>query len=165
MEYHYSRLKYQHLKLDTIRTGIYPEYGGNIETDLFSFFEICYHLKDWIKESDTYEKFSDVEVFIDNSPALRISADICNRLKHKVLRDNKKKSIVANKRSHAPIGPFMLSATMTVGPAPSMARVSLSKATIQTERGEECCFALAKECMDEWARYFSEKSAVYPPKN
>ena len=33
---------------------------------------------------------------------------------------------------------------------------SLDEAKIVTERGEECCFSLADECMTEWKRYFQE---------
>lgn len=156
MNYQRARLDYQFRKLEPIRSGIYPEFGGNVEFELYSFFEICYHLKDWIIESPQYSTLSNVEDFIKDSPSLRISADICNRLKHKVLRDNKTKNIVYHKRSTAPLGPFKITTTMVIGPDPSMANVALSMATIQTERGEECCFSLAKECMAEWRRYFTQ---------
>lgn len=127
---------------------MYPEFGGNTEFELFSFFEICYHLKDWIIKSLNYSSLHNVEDFINNSPALRICADICNRLKHKTLT---KKT-----RSKSQIGIFKLTSTITVGPNPKDASVSLDKATIETERGEECCYALASECMKEWQRYFAE---------
>ncbi|MGQ7262594.1 hypothetical protein [Vreelandella sp. V005] len=155
MNYQFARLEYQHRKLRKIKEGIYPEFGGNVEFELFSFFEICYHLKDWIKESAEYEQASDVEKYIKNSQALRISADICNRLKHKVLRDSKKKYEVTHKRSNAPLGPFDLHLIVDVGPNDRDAKATLAKATIKTERGEECCFQLAQECMEEWDRYFN----------
>lgn len=156
MEYQRARLRYQFEKLEPIRSGVYPDYGGNVEFELFSFFEICYHLKDWIEAS--HPELKGVDKFINNSPALRISADICNRLKHKVLMDKEK--IVTHKRSHAPLGPFRLTRLTIVGPDPTMAREVLPKAMIQTERGDECCFALAKECMEEWDRYFEENSST-----
>ena len=151
VEYQKARLQYQLRKLAALQDGIYPAYGGNIEFELFSFFEICYHLKDWVKESTNSEH---VESFVTNSPALRISADICNRLKHKRLRNGIKGPIVTHKRSKAPLGPFEISTETTLGPKPHMATVSVTKATILTERGKECCFELAKECLAEWESYF-----------
>lgn len=150
MKYHYARLQYQFNKLGPIREGIYPEYGGNIEFELFAFFEICHHLKDWIKFSPGYKSFSDVEKFINGSPPLRICADICNRLKHRKL--------TKPPRSNSELGIFKVKTTTTIGPDPSLASVKLDHATIETERGEECCFALAEECMNEWKRYFSENA-------
>lgn len=160
MQYQRARLEYQYNKLEKIHTGIYSEIGGNVEFELFSFFEICYHLKDWIIESLDHPQISEVDKFINESPALRISADICNRLKHKTLRHNKTKVPIENKRSLGPLGPFYIETILDVGSIPGMAKVTLAKATIQTERGNECCFALAKECMNEWARYFSENNVV-----
>jgi len=148
MEYHRARLYYQFGKLEPIRKGIYPEFGGNTEFELFSFFEICYHLKDYIIKSPRYASLNNVEDFINNSPPLRICADICNRLKHKTL--------TKKLRSNSPIGIFKLRSTVTVGPDPKDAKVSLDQANIETERGEECCYALASECMKEWERYFVE---------
>lgn len=149
MEYKFARVRYHYNKLTKIREGIYPENGGNVEFDLFSFFEACYHLKDWIKNSPDYERLSDVEVFVNNSPAMRICADICNTLKHKNLR---------SRRSYANVGEFYLESTATIGPETSRARINLGRAAIKTERGEECCYALAGECIEEWERYFYANS-------
>ncbi|QXZ09595.1 hypothetical protein KUF54_16580 [Comamonas sp. Y33R10-2] len=147
MRYQRARLQYQFSKLRFIREGVSLEYGGNVEFELFSFFEICYHLKDWVKNSPECSSFSDVENFIKDTPALRICADICNRLKHKTL---------TRRRSNSEIGIFQITSTISVSmpedKSHSMAR--LDKATIETERGEECCFALAQECMNEWNQYF-----------
>jgi len=161
LEYQRARLQYQFMKLEPIRKGIYPSYGygGNVEFELFSFFEICHHLRDWIKESDGYESLGNVDEFIKKSPALRISADICNRLKHKVLRDKKTGKIVGNKWSDAPLGPINTKIIMTIGPDPDLCSVALTEATVHSERGEECCFALAKECIEEWERYFSSNKS------
>jgi hypothetical protein len=148
MEYHRARLNYQFSKLEPIRNGVFPEFCGNTEFELFSFYEICYHLKDWIIKSPNYSSLKNVENFINDSPSLRICADICNRLKHKTL--------TKRPRSKSQLGIFKLSSTITVGPDPSHAKVSLDKATIETERGEECCYALAEQCMKEWERYFAE---------
>jgi hypothetical protein len=147
VEYQRARLQYQFNKLRPIREGISPQFGGNTEFELFSFFEICHHLKDWIKESPEYPALKNVEDFINSSPALRICADICNTLKHGKLRKH---------RSSSELGIFKLKSTSTILPYPGGAIESLDEARIMTERGEECCFTLAEECMVEWNRYFLE---------
>ncbi|MCQ9422308.1 hypothetical protein NRB16_02035 [Pseudomonas sp. LJDD11] len=154
VEYQRARLQYQYTKLRPIREGIFPQFGGNTEFELFSFFEICYHLKDWIKESSEYPSLSDVEAFINTSPALRVCADICNTLKHGKLRKS---------RSQSKLGVFKLKSTTTIYPYPGGASQSLDEAKILTERGDECCFALAEECMSEWERYFQENAVLNIP--
>lgn len=150
MEYQRARLQYQFNKLCSIRKGIYPQFGGNTEFELFSFFEICHHLKDWIKESSDCSSPREVEDFINSSPALRICADICNRLKHCKLRKEPRGKVEPKE--------FQLKSIITIFPYPGRALVNLYEAKIVTERGEECCFALAEECMDEWNRYFQENA-------
>lgn len=152
MEYQKARLDYQFNKVSALRKGMYPAFGGNIEFELFSFFEVCYHLKDWVKESTGD---ATVESFVNETPAIRIAADICNRLKHKNLHKGNNGEVVTHKRSKAPLGPFEISSTTTIGAIPELASVSIRKALIHTERGKECCFELAIECMDDW-RSFSQ---------
>jgi hypothetical protein len=55
----------------------------------------------------------------------------------------------------------MITSTTTVGPIVSTAIVSIDKARIETERGDECCFELAKECMEAWQTYFTINKAAY----
>jgi len=114
MEYYRTLVQYQLNKLRDVREGIYPKYGDNIEAELFSFFIICYHLKDhikdWVKYDPSYKSFNDVEKFINQSPPLRICADICNRLKHKTPSDKHKP------RSKSELGIFILRSTSTIGP-------------------------------------------------
>ena len=86
MQYQIARMMYHYHKLQSLRSGMTAEFGGNVEFELFAFFETCYHLKDWIKEDDRYNKTShNVDAFVNTSPALRICADISNRLKHRKL--------------------------------------------------------------------------------
>lgn len=59
------------------------------EDDLWSFFQNCWHLKDWIKNdpkvSDVIKSNIGVEIYQYES--LRICADLANRSKHLVLRN------------------------------------------------------------------------------
>lgn len=136
--YQYARLMYQYKKLPKIRGE--SDLNGNIEFELFSFFEICYHLKDWIKLDKALDK--EVEEFINNTPALRICADICNRLKHGELE----------KRTRSKnLGAISISMHVTVGMVKQSTVISSAK--VETERGLECCFALADECVQAWQSY------------
>lgn len=138
--YQYARLLYQYKKLSTLREA--NEFTGNIEFELYSFFEICYHLKDWMKSDCGLGQ--NIEFFITRTPALRITADICNRLKHCKLTSSRSKDL----------GSFSIHMVFKTGIGKD--KVSISSAKIETERGSECCFALANECMRVWQEYISK---------
>ncbi|EGQ8808853.1 hypothetical protein DC844_RS22910 [Vibrio parahaemolyticus] len=148
MEYHLARVIYQYRKLPAIREGMYPHFGGNLEFELYGFFEVCYHLKDWIREDERYSSMDDVEKYINSVPSLRICADLCNRLKHR-----KKNNKLRSKK--AP-GIFQISSTVSIGPKGSDARTTIDSAFVETERGTECCFSLARECLDAWGKYLKK---------
>ncbi|MBX9895827.1 MAG: hypothetical protein K2Y09_11750 [Nitrosomonas sp.] len=149
MEYYHAIVQYQFNKLKHIREGIYPEYGGNIEVELYTFFILCYHLKDWIiNEDPECKSFTQVNKFIKESSALKICDQICQTIKHRKLTAKQWEDSI-------PIN-FKLSTVMTIGPPGMMAEACLKNAQITTERGEECCFSLAEECMNEWNQYFLE---------
>lgn len=147
MEYQIARLQYFYNKLPFLRKGLYPQFGGNIEFELYTFFEVCYHLKDWIKNSDKGRQYSDLEEYVKKNDALRICGAICNRLKHK--KDDNRPD-----RRDILRGPFELKMTVTVGPNPQMAACSITEANIRTELGLKCCFTLADQCIDAWNNYF-----------
>lgn len=139
-------MMYQFRKLANLRKGIDAEHGGNVEFELFSFFEICYHLKDWIVQDSRYQASNDVDGFINGSPALKICADICNRLKHRTL---------TRKTRSANLGAFHITQILSVfpeGAGPPLA--AISEARIDTERGTEDAYVLAAECVGEWRKYF-----------
>ncbi|EPU0491514.1 hypothetical protein ACVUA2_003495, partial [Vibrio cholerae] len=148
MEYQLARVIYQYRKLPVIREGVYPQFGGNLEFELYGFFEVCYHLKDWIKEDERYSTMDNVEKYIDSTPSLRICADLCNRLKHR--RKNNRI------RSQKAPGIFQISSTVSVGPKGFDSKTAIDSALVETERGNECCFALAKECVESWGKYLRE---------
>ncbi|MCY9805665.1 hypothetical protein OTK51_19750 [Vibrio scophthalmi] len=145
MEYQWARVVYQYRKLPIIRDGMYPQFGGNLEFELFAFFEVCYHLKDWIKADDRYVNMTNVEKYINETSSLRICADLCNRLKHR--------SSNGKIRSHKSLGVFHMHKTISVGPKGFDAKTSIDSASVETERGFECCFDLALECIESWRTY------------
>ncbi|MBA7587703.1 hypothetical protein ES708_29737 [subsurface metagenome] len=61
------------------------------DDDLWSFFQNCHHLKDWIKNDPDVadevkgEKGTRIEEFVGSNRGLRICADLANRSKHSEL--------------------------------------------------------------------------------
>ncbi len=56
--------------------------------DIYSFFQNCYHLKDWLRDDPKYTTHSnsEIEAHVTNNAHLCICADVCNGLKHLTLR-------------------------------------------------------------------------------
>jgi hypothetical protein len=52
--------------------------------DVYSFFENCYALKDWLKNDQEFSRKTDDEVerFVSQNPDLALCADIANGKKH-----------------------------------------------------------------------------------
>jgi len=52
---------------------------------VYSFFQNCYHLKDWMKNDDSVIPMvskADIENFVESKCELKICGDICNGSKH-----------------------------------------------------------------------------------
>jgi hypothetical protein len=150
MEYQIARLAYQYKKLPILKTGFTAEFGGNVEFELYSFFEVCHQLKDWIKHDSRYQERKAVEEFITNSKALAICADICNTAKHRKLE--------RPTRSGAELGIFEFSNTISAGLGPATS--AITNATITTVRGKESAYKLADECVAEWSKFFSARPGL-----
>lgn len=56
----------------------------NYDDNLYSFFQNCWHLKDWIKNDDKVDKSvrDNIESFVKGYPSIMISCDIANASKH-----------------------------------------------------------------------------------
>ena len=65
------------------------EENKNHDDDVISFFIHCYHVKDWIINSNKIGiSRKEVENYINDNEALRICADLCNGEKHFKLQRN-----------------------------------------------------------------------------
>jgi len=146
MEYQIARLLYQHKKILAVRQGVSALHGANPEFELYTFFEVCFHLKDWIQADPQLDKskYLDVEEFIEGSTALKICGDICNRLKHRV--------VTRRKRTNPMPTTFALRTSVNSSVGGVFCR--LENATVDTVRGTENCFDLCWDCLQEWNRYF-----------
>lgn len=143
MEYHIARVNYHYQRLLEIKRGIPLQGGGNVEFEAYVFFEVCYHLKDWIRYDPRYVLADhDVHLYIKDSIPLRICSDLCNRFKHRIL-DKPKDAL----------GPLRFQSLIAVGPAGAFG--ALGRLNVLTSRGDRCVFSIADDCMTEWDKYFA----------
>ncbi len=147
MEYQVARLLYQYRKVQALRKGVtWPFEDGNVEFELYGFFEVCHHLLDWL-EADDRHRWPDARDHVRNSLPLQLCADLCNTAKHRELTRKPWSG-------HKP-GPFVLAVETTIGPAGASMR--LRAASVEVNGVLVDCFVLVDGCLEAWEAYFREK--------
>lgn len=151
MEYHIARINYHYRKLQMTRQRLPAiDAGANVEFEAYVFFEVCFHLKDWIKSDARFDKRrDDIDAYINQSKPLRMLHDVCNRLKHKTLSWPK-----------TDIGPFNMVFTIEVGPDGAYQRLNRLEAEVDGEF--MCMYALAEQALLSWSAYFDANPALRP---
>ncbi|MFN3792125.1 hypothetical protein [Massilia sp.] len=151
MEYHIARVNYHYRKLQMTRERLpATDAGANVEFEAYVFFEVCFHLKDWIKSDPRYDmRCDDVDVYINQSKPLRTLHDVCNRLKHRTLS-----------RPKTNIGPFNMTFTIEVGPDGAYQRLNRLEAEVDGEI--VCMYVLADQAVLSWAAYFNAHPTLRP---
>lgn len=130
--------------------------------DLNSFFQNCWHLKDWLK-NDTRSKniIGDIENEInDTCIFLMICADLANGTKHLKLRDQR-------------IDGKFTKIDVTICPPPAMAYTGSKPSgfielegsvsytyTVETNQGELNALDVANEAFKEWESYLRKYSLI-----
>src|SRR5262249_43315579 len=114
-------------------TGVSPDHKDLV----YAFFLNCYHLKDWIKADPVLAVLGNVETFINNSPALRLCADICNASKHFELT-----------RPRSNENPAVGIPNLVVGKKSVVLRYE-----VETNSGPTDSFELAERCMVAWSKF------------
>ena len=87
-----ERVKRWHEKFRQIDEGTSHDFAPSTEyyhDQVFAFFLNCYHLKDWIKNDESLPKNArdTVEGFVEKTKYLFVCRDICNSIKHLVLKN------------------------------------------------------------------------------
>ena len=112
-----------------------------------TFFNHCYHLKDWLKNDSTLTLTTDIEKFITNDEYLSVAADYCNTHKHAVLDRLPRTGEQINKlNTHVNIDftPFGV--------------VTSSTQVITVGSKEYSSYELAKNCIMSWQRFLSDNN-------
>jgi hypothetical protein len=117
---------------------IHDQASDHYDDIVVSFFQHCYHVKDWIKHDPQNPGAPKVEAFINATPELAICADICNASKHLTL--DKSRSNVNPQRGGSHVN-------LSLGGAQAMIAVRYS---IDTDDGPVDAFELATACIAAW---------------
>lgn len=108
---------------------------------IYTFFQHCYHIKDWVKNDPSCALKDSVEGFISASPQLSLCADICNGSKHLTL----------TKAPRSGEKPEVGGVQARI----SMGKVTVIKASVQHKGSSVDAFELAEQCMEEWKNFLS----------
>ena len=141
----YDRMVRWYDRFETIDQGRPHEvHSDNYVDEIYAFFLNCYHVKDWIRNDSSLPAAvrDSVEGHVNSEGSLRLSADVCNGLKHVHL--NRKRSGERPK-----FGRKLFKVGLGVG-VPTT--ISL-KYEITTDSGPIDAFELATECVDCWKRF------------
>lgn len=108
---------------------------------VYVFFMNCYHLKDWIiNDPNVNLPSKQVEDFINSEDCMKISADICNSLKHLELNRSPRSGKVPKIESRA----------YTVQIPNQTIQINYF---IETNTGSKEVFELATECIHKWTEF------------
>jgi hypothetical protein len=114
--------------------------------DFLAFFLNCYHLKDWIakdKTSSSLQKRA-IEPYINQTPELRVTADICNQAKHLEL-DRRRSSSEARWRGRTYDARDKSDNTVSVH----------LNFYLQAEGSFRDALSLANEAVSAWEKFFA----------
>jgi hypothetical protein len=145
----YERMKRSYEKFARIKQGRSHDMPSvNYEDEIYTFFQNCHHLKDWIKNDKTIRARirtigSDVENFVRESEPLMLSADLCNSLKH---LENRNRS-----GENPTFGPKHYNLELGSGPPTIKMDWSVERDT----KGPVDAFDLANECVKAWDQFMS----------
>lgn len=117
----------------------------NYLDEIHAFFMSCYHLKDWIKhDQESLTLGRGVENYIKAHESLKISADICNGVKHLLLSTPKMGIGGAN------LGNQHI--TLTIGEGEPIVSI---KYKIIAEGKEYDAFKVATDAVGLWKKYLN----------
>jgi hypothetical protein len=147
-KYHAMMRAYSKLKVVSTDNG--PHIDNAEAADLTeSFFNQCYHLKDWIKKDPAIGPGVDVEAYIQKTAPLRIAADYCNSLKHAGLNGKGRNSRqVETINTHLKLD--------------STPKGFVSSARVEIVMGGKRynAYKLATDCVAAWRTFFAQNAIV-----
>ena len=134
------------------------------DDDLWSFFQNCHHLKDWIINDQTVSdkikgiKGGNIEDFVNKNEALRICADLANRSKHLRL-DRVRDDAKITSRSVTIYPP-----TANIG-APTAGSDSVGTSTCEhtitlRDGGTRKALDVAREAVKAWRSFLSNNKLI-----
>lgn len=119
----------------------HDQHASNYDDVVITFFQHCYHVKDWIKNDPACGSWSSVESFINATLELAICADICNATKHLTLKTQRSGSTPQITGSHLQLN--------IGGEIPAIS----IKYEIDASDGPMDAFELAEKCVAAWDQF------------
>lgn len=153
-EEQYCRVIRWYGRFQAINDGlVHSRPSDNYMDEIYSFFQNCYHLKDWIK-NDPLSGFSNQqsEDCVNNSGNLKLCADLCNAQKHLTLHTMKTGAMPQQ-------GPRQFH--LQVGGEPVLSiRYDIASGSTTVD-----AFTLATDCVNEWYAILTQKGHIVPHPN
>ena len=145
----YYRVK-RYLKRLEGSEGTQVDFNDN----MWSFFQNCYHLKDWIINDPSIDKTKiDPGVFINQNEELRICSSLANRTKHSEL-DNRFRNSGRNVDNPIIAGQGV---TIRPGPVGGVSEPTIYHTRILLSDGSEReALDVAKKAVIAWEEYFKQ---------
>jgi hypothetical protein len=137
------------------------------EDDLWSFFQNCHHLKDWVINDDSIEKSirdqEKVEGFVYMDEDLRICADLANRSKHLELKNPKEEAKVTNTNVKICPAPARLlldpeKGTLTQTNLDETGFVELEYIITLKDSRKRIALDVAKKAVSKWTKFLLDNS-------
>ncbi len=130
--------------------------SNDYDDDFWSFFQNCWHLKDWIKYDDSIS--SDICKSIEegalNFLSLRICADLCNRSKHLKLTRNIREDAKITSRNTTVNAPTL---SMNNENNAKLKCASTCEHIITLQDGSEfVALEIARQAVKDWESLLSE---------
>jgi hypothetical protein len=146
----YDRMKRWYGKFAELEQGrLHDVQSENYVDDIYAFFQNACHLKDWLINDVALSVpvRQAVEPYINSDRSLRLCADICNALKHLVLKSHRS-------GENPQFGKKQYNLNITPG---GPTTISLEY-EINTNSGPVDAFKLATDCVNAWDNFRAQHS-------
>lgn len=134
----------------------HTHHSASYDDDVHSFFQNCYHLKDWIKNDPYCAGWKDVETHINANQDLQLCADLCNAQKHLKLTSQRS-------GQNPQFGGSHMRLNITEGGGPTTVKIAVSYSVDTTSAGTIDALDLAKRCVTAWKDFIEANERPLHP--
>jgi hypothetical protein len=153
----YHRMMRYYWRFEKFGSGSEQISKDDAEDVVISFFQNCYHLKDWLKSDvRSIDYVKDIEKFINRSQNLSLCADIANGSKHLKLNKSSRSKVIQKTQR------INYHHVLEIGSGSEGVKYSLKSITwtIETDKENFDGFKLATTCVNELREYLYNKGLI-----